>query len=141
MLVLMNCICCRIYPQKSRPSYRKQFKMLSLTHLNLPFRNLAIQLFTKTSWKRVLYRQLKKASGRNTFKMLFLFGPASARSYKIGAVGNIWLVGNAVFSEMVQRIFLIFCMKLGTIKVEKSQSRIFEKNSWFGDIFVERSPN
>ena len=42
---------------------------------------------------------MKKASGRNTFKMLFLFGPASARSYKIGAVGNIWLVGNAVFSN------------------------------------------
>ena len=40
-----------------------------------------------------------------------------------------WLVGNAVFSETALRIFLIFC-----IKVKKSQSRIFEKNSWFGDI-------
>ena len=44
-----------------------------------------------------------------------------------------WLVGNAVFSEMALRIFLIFCMKLGTIRAEKWQSRIFE-NSWFGDI-------
>ena len=40
-----------------------------------------------------------------------------------------WLVGTAVFSETVQRIFLIFCMK-----VEKWQSQFFEKNSWYGDI-------
>ena len=56
-----------------------------------------------------------------------LFEPASARSYKIGAVGNnwlvAWLVGNAVFSETALRIFLI-----------KWQSQIFEKNSWFGNI-------
>ena len=26
-------------------------------------------------------------------------GPASVRSYKIGVVGNNWLVGNAVFSD------------------------------------------
>ena len=39
------------------------------------------------------------------------------RSYKIGIVGNNWLVGwlvgNAVFSETALRIFQIFCMKLG----------------------------
>ena len=46
------------------------------------------------------------------------FGPASARSYKIGVVGN-WLVGNAVFSETALRIFLIFCMKLGDYKGRK----------------------
>ena len=38
-----------------------------------------------------------------------LIGPASARSYKIGVVGNnclvCWLVGNAVFSETAQSIF------------------------------------
>ena len=48
------------------------------------------------------------------------FGPASARSYKIGVVGNNWLVGwlvgNAVFSETALRVFLIFCMKLGEYK-------------------------
>ena len=52
-----------------------------------------------------------------------LFGPASARSYKIGAVGNnwlvAWLVGNAVFSETALRIFLIFCMKLEDYKGRK----------------------
>ena len=42
----------------------------------------------------------------------YFFGLASARSYKIGDVGNnwlvSWLVGNAVFSETALRIFLIF---------------------------------
>ena len=46
------------------------------------------------------------------------FGPASARSYKIGVVGN-WFVGNTVFSEMALRIFLFFCMKLGDYKGRK----------------------
>ena len=49
------------------------------------------------------------------------FGLASARKNSI--VGNNWLVGwligNAVFSEMAQRIFLIFCMKLGDYKGRK----------------------
>ena len=40
-------------------------------------------------------------------------------TYKIGVVGNNWLVGNAVFSEMALRIFLIFCMKLGDYKGRK----------------------
>ena len=52
-----------------------------------------------------------------------LIGSASARSYKIGVVGNnwlvCWLVGNAVFSETAQSIFLIFCMKLGDYKGRK----------------------
>ena len=51
-----------------------------------------------------------------------LFGPASARSHKIGVVGNWlvgWLVGNAVFSETAPRIFLIFCMKLCDYKGRK----------------------
>ena len=49
-----------------------------------------------------------------------LFGPASARSYKIGVIDNnwlvSWLVGNTVFSETPLRIFLIFCMKLRDYK-------------------------
>ena len=48
-----------------------------------------------------------------------VFGPASVRSYKIGVVGNNWLVGNAVFSETALRIFLIFCMKLVDYKGRK----------------------
>ena len=48
-----------------------------------------------------------------------MFGPASARSYKICVVGNNSLVGNAVFSETAQRIFLIFCIKLGGYKGRK----------------------
>ena len=52
-----------------------------------------------------------------------IFGPASARSYKVGFVGNNWLVGwlvgNTVFSEKALRIFLIFCMKLGDYKGRK----------------------
>ena len=51
--------------------------------------------------------------------VMIFFGPASARSYKIGVVGNNWLVGNSVFSETALKIFLIFCMKLGDYKVEK----------------------
>ena len=50
----------------------------------------------------------------NTF---YFFRPASARSYKIGVIGNnclvSWLVGNAVFLETALMVFLIFCMKLG----------------------------
>ena len=53
-------------------------------------------------------------------KMIFIFGPASVRSYKIGVVSNNWLVGwlvdNAVFSEMARTIFVIFCMNLGGYK-------------------------
>ena len=47
------------------------------------------------------------------------FGLASARSYKIGVVGNNWLVDNAVFSETAPRIFLIFCITLGDYKGKK----------------------
>ena len=47
-----------------------------------------------------------------------VFGPASARSYKISVVGN-WLVSNAVFSETALRILLKFCMKLGDYKGRK----------------------
>ena len=49
-------------------------------------------------------------------------------------ISNTWFVGNAVFSEKATRIFLIFCIKLGNIEVEESQSLNFEKNCWFGDI-------
>ena len=43
------------------------------------------------------------------------FEMASARSYKIGVVGNIWLVDKTVFSERA----LIFYMKLGDYKGRK----------------------
>ena len=68
---------------------------------------------------------------------MLLFVPASARSYKIGAVGNNWLVGwfvgwlvgNADFSEMGLRIFLIFCMRLGDYKGTKVTEPDFLKKS------------
>ena len=50
---------------------------------------------------------------------IIFIGPASLRPYKIGVVGNNWLVGNAVFSETALRIFMIFCMKLGDYKGRK----------------------
>ena len=65
-----------------------------------------------------------------------VFGPVSARSYKIGVVIIGWLDGCLVgwlvgwlAGCLAVRIFVIFC-----INVEKSESRIFEKNSWFGDF-------
>ena len=56
------------------------------------------------------------------------FGPASTRSYKIGVVGNNWLVGNAVFSETALRILLIFCVTLGDYKVRKVTAGFLKKN-------------
>ena len=50
---------------------------------------------------------------------LEFFGPASARSYKIGVAGNNWLVGNVVFLKTAIRIFLIFCIKLDDYKGRK----------------------
>ena len=58
-------------------------------------------------------------SQRLHFQKLSFFGPASARSYKIGVVGNNCLVGNAVFSETALRNFLVFCIKLGDYKGRK----------------------
>ena len=86
--------------------------------------------------------------------------PASARSYKIGVVGNNWLVGwlvgNAVFSETALRIFLIFCMKLGDYKGRKVTEPDFWKKFLIWrysrkglqispksgtDIFLKNGPN
>ena len=39
---------------------------------------------------------------------VIIVGLASASSYKIGVVGNDWLVGNAAFSDTALKIFLIF---------------------------------
>ena len=68
------------------------------------------------------------------------FGPVSARSYKIGVVGNNWLVGNAVFSETALRILLIFCVKLGDYKVRKVIAGFLKKIIDL-EIFSKRSPN
>ena len=69
----------------------------------------------------------------------------SARSNKIGVVGNNWLigrlVGNAVFSETARRIFLIFCMKLGDCKGRKVIEPDFLKKNLDLEIFGKRSPN
>ena len=51
---------------------------------------------------------------------VLIFRSVPARSYEMGVLGNnYWLVGNAVFSELALRIFLIFCMKLGDYKGRK----------------------
>ena len=59
------------------------------------------------------------------------FRLASARSYKISAVGNNWfvdwLVCDAVFSETALRIFLIFCMKLEDYKGRSDRARFLKK--------------
>ena len=51
-----------------------------------------------------------------------------------------WLVGNAVFSETVLRIFLIFCMKLGDYKGSKVTAGVLKKILDL-EIFTKRSPN
>ena len=68
------------------------------------------------------------------------FGLASARSYKIGVVGNNWLVDNAVFSETAPRIFLIFCITLGDYKGKESDRAEFLKKIIYLEIF-KSSPN
>ena len=59
-----------------------------------------------------------------------------ARYHKIGVVCNNWLVGNAVFSEMALRIFLIFCTKLGDYKVRK----VTEPDFWKKSLIWRYSP-
>ena len=74
-------------------------------------------------------------------KFIFrIFGPASARSYKIVVVGNNCLVGNTVFSEMALGIFLIFCIKLGDYKCRKVTARILKKILNL-EIFTKMSPS
>ena len=68
------------------------------------------------------------------------FGPASVRSYKIGVVGNNWLVGNAIFSEIAVRVFLIFWVKLGDYKGRKVTARYLKKLIDL-EKFSTRSPN
>ena len=68
-------------------------------------------------------------------KRQVVFGPASARSYKIGVVENNllvdWLVrclfGKPVFTEIALRIFLIFCMMLGDYNGRKVREPDFFK--------------
>ena len=70
-----------------------------------------------------------------------IFGPASARSFKIGVVGNNnWLVGNAVPSETALRIFLTFCVNLGGYKGRKVTAGFLRKILNL-EIFAKRSPN
>ena len=71
---------------------------------------------------------------------LSLFGPALARSYKIGVVVNNWLVGNSVFSETALRIFLIFYIKLGDYKGTKVTKPDFWKKFLILEIFAKTSP-
>ena len=91
-----------------------------------------------------LYWNLKIFSHCHLLLILF-FGPASARSYRIGVVGNNrlvgWLVGNAVFSETAQRIFLIFCMKLGDYEGRKVAEPDFWKKNLDLEIFMKLAQN
>ena len=66
--------------------------------------------------------------------MFAIFGPTSARFYKIGVVGNNWLVGWLVHWQRIflrngsKYFFLIFCMKLGDYKGRKVTEPDFWKN-------------
>ena len=82
------------------------------------------------------------------FPLIVSFWIGEARSYKISVVGNNWLVGwlvdwlvgNAVFSETAQRIFLTFCMKLGDYKGRRVTAGFLKKILDL-EIFAKRSPN
>ena len=93
-----------------------------------------------TKW--ISLQKIYKCCSNSSFAAVF--GPASARSCKIGVVGNNllvgWLVGNAVFSKTALRIFLIFCMKLGDYKGRKVTARFLKKNLDL-DIFAKTTPN
>ena len=73
-------------------------------------------------------------------RMITIFGPALARSYKIVVGNSNWLVGNAVFSERSLRIFLNFCMKLGYYKGRKVTAGFLKKILDL-EIFEKTSPN
>ena len=71
---------------------------------------------------------------------VIIVGLASASSYKIGVVGNDWLVGNAVFSDTALKIFLIFCTILGDYKGRKMTAGFLKKILKL-EIFTKTSPN
>ena len=78
------------------------------------------------SKQKFLYRQgnyltpgFKRFNHISILDVLCVVGLTSGRFYKIVVVGNNWLVGNKDFSETALRIFLIFALSQGTIKVEK----------------------
>ena len=81
-----------------------------------PTSNARVAIFKNADFSRAL------SSYKIEYILAFL-RPASARFYKIGVAGNNWLVGwlvgNAVFSKVALRIFLIFCMTLGDYKGRK----------------------
>ena len=95
------------------------------THLTVSGGSSRTMVEKMVDWETYVYETLflgfKFALGfLRILKLLWgIIGPASVRAYKIGVVGNNWLVGNAIFSETTLRIFLIFCMKLGDYKARK----------------------
>ena len=90
--------------------------------------------------KNAFYFILKALFILEIFNFVLIFGLATARSYKIGTVGNNWLVGNAVFSKTALRIFQIFCIKLGDYKGRKVTARFLKKILDL-EIFAKTSPN
>ena len=73
------------------------------------------------------------------YKFFIFFWKTSMRPYKIGVVGNNWLVSNAIFSETALRTFLIFCMKLQDYKRRKVTAGFLKKILDL-KIFAKRSP-
>ena len=113
--------------------------LMSILHSNF-MRVERLSFFHLLSWTRSVFFVLYFSLFSNLTeldKVDYLidnfFGPASARSCKIGVVGNNWLVdwlvGNAVFSKAGLRIFLIFYTKLGDYKGRKVTEPDFWKNS------------
>ena len=105
-------------------------------------------LWLTVTWQWISFRilktyvsfvKMKTIQNFSWFRKSTFFGPASARSYKIGVVG--WLVGNAVFSKTALSIFLIFCMKLGDYKGRRVTEPDFWKTIFDLEIFAKRFPN
>ena len=84
---------------------------------NFPGRSFHVTKFTTSKLTGISEMCCYFAVIRFFFFTIHFFGPASARSYKIGIVGNNWL--GSVFSETALSIFLIFCMKLGDYRGRK----------------------
>ena len=100
---------------------------------NAVFSETALRIFLIFCIKLGDYKGRKRTEP-NFWKKLLVWRCSRKRlqiSPKSDTFIFFWLVGNAVFSEMALRIFLIFCIKLGDYKGRK----VIEPSFW------KKSPN